>query len=406
MDLIAPLTSSAIAAARGRRVGIFAKRSINAKHLYIIFPHIDSRDKIKKKEVVFMPFEIVRNDIVNMTVDVIVNTADHLPEVGYGTDSVIHKKAGRKLLKERKKIGVIPYDDARISPAFDLHAKYVIHAVSPIWQGGENNEEILLSHCYERSLALALEYGCESIAFPFLASGNNGFPNDLALDIAVNAIKNFLVNHEMHIYLVVYDKTSFELSEKLFSSVKSFIEERYIDEQVEKNFRIEDTPFFGSVRLSRPMSEIASARSLECEDEDEICRKESVCFSAPLEKRSLDNLMDELEDTFSESLMRIIDQKGLKDPEVYKKANIDRKLFNKIKNNPDYRPSKNTAIAFAIALGLNLDETKDLIGRAGYALTHSSKADIIIEYFITNGNYNIYEINEVLFAFDQNLIGA
>ena len=346
------------------------------------------------QEVLNMPFEIVRNDIANMTADVIVNSADHFPAIGYGAESSIYKKAGKELLKYRKKIGTIGYGDAVISPAFGLSAKYVIHAVSPVYSPDDTDAEKKLRSCYEKSLRLAEENGCESIAFPLLGAGNNGFKKDVALSVAVGEISRFLMESEMMVYLVVYDKNSFALSETLFSSVRSFIDENYIEEK-----RASDVSFLrclpkkegGSIGRNAASSERIAYRG---EDEESFCAPAEISAS-----RSLDDMLSRLEETFSQSLIRIIDERGLKDPEVYKKANVDRKLFNKIKNNVDYRPSKITAIAFAIALELNLDETKDLLGRAGYALSRSSKSDVIIEYFITNKNYNIYEINEVLFMF-------
>ena len=365
-----------------------------------------------------MPFEIVRNDLTKMQVDAIVNAANPRPIIGYGVDSGVHKKAGPQLLQARKEIGDIAFGDAAITLAFGLDTKYVIHAVSPIWQGGKKNEQQLLESCYSKSLELALEHQCESIAFPLLSAGNHGFPKDLALQIAISAFSKFLMKHEMQIYLVVFSRNAVALSEKLFHSVKSYIDETYIQEKSLEEYGVENKRDVKGSELAQLKDAMRRRRMAEREfilRDDEDATVESVEFFsptsaaplvAPIPKRSLDDLLKELDETFSESLLRLIDQKGLKDPDVYKKANIDRKLFSKIKNNKDYKPSKTTCVAFAIALELSLDETRDLIGKAGYALTHSSKFDIIIEYFILEGNYNTFEINEVLFAFDQPLIGA
>ena len=358
-----------------------------------------------------MPFEIVRNDITNMEVDAVVNAANPRPIIGYGVDSGVHKKAGAQLLDARKKIGDIAFGDAAITPAFNLSAQYVIHAVSPIWQEGKRNEAQLLESCYEKSLALALENKCESIAFPLLSAGNHGFPKDLALQTAINVFSKFLMKHEMQIYLVVFGKQSFALSEKLFQSVQSFIDETYIQEKCLEEYGVTDKHDVRELELLQLRESMSRRRLAEF---DFNLLQTEACIGAIEEKalapaaapRKLEDLMKEIDETFSEALIRLIDQKGLKDPDVYKKANIDRKFFSKIKNNKNYKPSKSTCVAFAIALELNLDETRDLIGKAGYALTHSSKFDIIIEYFILEGNYNTFEINEVLFAFEQPLIGG
>lgn len=338
-----------------------------------------------------------------MQVDAIVNAANPRPVIGYGVDFGIHQRAGEQLLQARKKIGDIDFGGAAITPAYDLDARYVIHAVSPVWLDGVHNEASLLEQCYERSLSLALEHKCESIAFPLLASGNNAFPKELALQIAISAFSKFLLNHEMQIYLVVFDHHAVMLSEKLFQSVKSFIDERYMEETYLAEYEI-------SCPTATLDEEIANAKALRRRGRQSEKQLFEKACAAPMAgaalPRKLEDLMDELDESFSESLLRLIDQKGLKDPDVYRKANIDRKLFNKIKNNRNYKPSKSTCLAFALALELNLDETRDFIGKAGYALTHSSKFDIIIEYFINEKNYNILEINEVLFAFEQPLISA
>lgn len=353
-----------------------------------------------------MPFEIVRNDLTNMQVDAIVNAANPEPIVGYGVDTGVHKKAGPRLLEARKKIGPLAFGDAAITPAFDLDAKYVIHTISPIWMDGKENEISLLESCYTKSLQLALDYKCESIAFPLLSAGNHGFPKDLALQTAITVFSKFLMKHDMQIYMVVFSRNAVALSEKLFHSVKSYIDETYIEEVRFEEYGVSDKCDIRDIELQQIRKALNRRKKFLSVAED-ACPYEASCMSVESSApRKLEDLMKEIEETFSEGLIRLIDQKGFKDPDVYKKANIDRKLFSKIKNNKDYKPSKTTCIAFAIALELNLDETRDLIGKAGYALTHSSKFDIIIEYFILQNNYNTFEINEVLFSFGQPLIGA
>ena len=346
-----------------------------------------------------MPFEIVHNDIANMRVDAVVNTANPKPVIGSGVDAGIHKKAGHQLLEARQKIGCIDFGEAAITPGFRMDAKYIIHTVGPVWQGGDHREEQLLSSCYQKSMALAKQYQCKSMAFPLLATGNYGFPKPLALQIAVREISTFLLQNEMQIYLAVFDKESFALSEKLFQSVSSYIDENYIRSKAEEEY--------GPELAYRNIRRKQDAR-----------RAEDICFASvameapaigmamPEDADEWKHLLDGLDAGFSETLLHLIQLTGKKDSEIYKKANIDRKLFSKIRSNPDYRPSKGTALAFAFALELDIDKTRDFIGRAGYALSHSSKFDVIVEYFLMNHNYDVFELNEVLFAFDQPLIGA
>ncbi len=357
-----------------------------------------------------MPFEIIRNDLTNMQVDAIVNAANHRPIIGYGVDSAVHKKAGPQLLTARQTIGDIVYGSAAITPAYDLDAKYVIHAVSPIWQDGLKKEAYLLENLYTKALHLALENNCESIAFPLLSSGNHGFPKDIALQCAINAISKFLMQYEMQVYLVVFSRDAVILSEKLFNSVKSYIDDTYIQDKSLEEYGLSDGHSISEVVRRRLRESIQRRRLSELEYDSMVCeaisyKEEETKLLSPT-PRKLEDLMKEIDETFSENLIRLIDQKGLKDPDVYKKANIDRKLFSKIKNNKDYKPSKATCLAFAIALELNLDETKDFIGRAGYALSRSSYFDIIIEYFILEGVYDTFEINSVLFKFGQPPIGV
>ena len=339
-----------------------------------------------------MPFEIVRNDITQMRVDAIVNTANPRPVIGSGVDAGIHRAAGPELLTAREKIGRIGVGEAAITPGFELNAKYVIHTVGPVWRGGLLGERRLLRSCYEASLALALENGCESIAFPLISSGNYGFPKDKALQIALDAIRGFLNDHEMMVSLVVFDRESFQLSRQRYREVASFIDDNYIREKKPQQFahRMEERR--------------------ERWDDFDLCMPEAMPMAAPTlaapPKASLADLLAQTDAGFSETLLKLIDQTGKKDSEIYTKANLSRQHFSKIRNNPHYQPTKPTAIALALALELNLEQTRDLIGRAGYALTGSSKFDVIIMYFIREKNYNLFDINAALFEFDQSLLGG
>ena len=357
-----------------------------------------------------MPFEIVRGDVTALPADAIVNAANPRPVVGYGVDAGIHQKAGPRLLEARRRIGPIPVGSAAVTPGFDLPAKYVIHAVGPVWQGGGRGEEALLRRCYDSALALAAEKGCASVAFPLLSAGNDGFPKAAALRIAVAAFSDFLMDHDMRVILAVFDRDAFALSGKLFHSVKSYIDEHYIRARLREEYDLTGAPPDRDVFLRRMREARRAAALAETSVAAGPPPDEAPCpTAAPAPTATAPSLEDMLRRTdagFSETLLRLIDRTGKTDAEIYKRANIDRKLFSKIRGNPAYKPSKPTAVAFAIALELSLDEARDLIGRAGYALTHSSKFDIIVEYFILQGNYDIFELNETLFCFDQPLIGG
>lgn len=430
-----------------------------------------------------MPFEIIRNDITHMRVDAVVNTANPRPVIGSGVDAAVHAKAGPLLLAARKLIGVMNTGEVRVTPGFRLPCKHVIHTVGPVWEDGGHGEAWLLRQCYDNALKAALRRRCKSVAFPLISSGNYGFPKKIALQIAVESIREFLKDHEMYIYLVVFSEKSLELSDGLADQIHSFIDDAYVQERekAEYSFTVSRNFDFVRERLGEPevldeypcaseceelpadWDRVEDTFSLEfdwdeapaileldvnrCETEEQekmvstgaLPRIESPqlyerdirpdCASAPVmrapkftkasepdwrkdtviplfDEKELQKMVQEADAGFSETLLKLIDQSGEKDSDIYKRANVDRKLFSKIRNNPQYKPSKPTAVAFAIALELDLEETRDFIGRAGYALSRSNKFDIIIEYFITHGRYDIYEINLMLFEFDQSLLGA
>lgn len=413
-----------------------------------------------------MSFQIIRNDITKVYAEAIVNTANPEPVIGGGTDSAIYEAAGAKeLLAEREKIGEIKPGDAKATPAFKLDAEYIIHTVGPIWEGGGANEYEILASCYRNSLNLAKELGCTSVAFPLISTGTYEFPRETALDIAIREIKTFLDNTEdMEVFLVVFDRDSFVLSGQLFDGVDAFIDENYVEEKMQSEYMDEEEGHSRSLKLfgssadrrgnrflsnifhaqeSEPVSKDGEAPSAKgkkakktasrkdekaesAEDlfyvsdsdiSEDVCYEASECrgslpdgdeesFRYRSAERSLDDVMSHIGETWQESLLRMIDEKGFTDTEVYKKANIDRKLFSKIRSNPNYQPKKITAVAFALALELNLDEAKDFLGRAGYAFSPSNRFDLIVEYFIQNGIHDAYTINLALFDHDQPLIGA
>ncbi len=357
-----------------------------------------------------MPLQIIRNDITKLTCDAIVNAANSSLLGGGGVDGAIHKAAGKGLLLECMKLGGCKVGQAKITGGYNLSCKYVIHTVGPKWHGGTNGERELLESCYRESLRLALEHDCQSVVFPLISSGIYGYPKDQALKVAVDCITEFLIEHDMLVYIVVFDKSSFKISEKLFTDIAAFIDDKYVDTHFIFRRTQRDawgeSAVLGTTELVRSDEPVQVALSSEELREDEISTSEKNSFQTQAPSISLEEMLKQEDESFSQALLRKIDERGMTDSECYKKANVDRKLFSKIRSDIHYHPSKTTAIAFAVALELNLDETNDLLQRAGFALSHSSKFDIIIEYFITNGNYNVFEINEALFAFDQALLGV
>ncbi len=477
-----------------------------------------------------MPFQIIRNDITNVRADAIVNTANLDPVFSRGTDGALFRAAGEEaLLDERKQIGHIPAGEAAVTPAFGLDAGYIIHTVGPVWQGGGQGEADVLRSCYRNSLRLAREQGCESIAFPLISTGVNGFPKEEALQIAVSESSAFLAKEDMMIWLVVFDRESFALSEALFAGIDSYIDDHYVADRMAGEYEAAapagmngdssavptgvngDSPAVpvgvngdssevptgvngdrpavpagvngdssavptgvngdrpaapadvngnspaaaagmndgsfaadrpkshrnksGLLRNLRKLSEKKKRRQNRASEpaamqmpQPSFMQRDAAEEKAPVppaaaqaafpsafppktkksavQERSLEDVVAHLGETFQQRLFRLIDERGMTDVEVYKKANLDRKLFSKIRCNAEYRPKKITVVALAMALELNLDETKDLLSRAEMALSPSSKFDLIITYFIEREVYDIYTINIALFQHEQPLLGA
>ena len=340
-----------------------------------------------------MPFEIVRNDITKMKVDAIVNPTNRALSAGGGLDASIHKTAGPELSEECHAIGSCQTGDAIITKGYRLPARYVIHTVGPVWHGGSQGEKDLLTACYRKCLALAADHGCKSIAFPLISAGTYGYPKDEAMSVALDVISKFLFEHDMLIYLVVFGRTEYLTSKKLFSDVQEYIDDVYAASHYHRNNEVR----------RRELWQVDEEAALMYEREQELFQ--SLPMESSIPAPDLAKVLQEADEGFSESLLRLIDEKGMTDAQCYNKANIDKRLFSKIRSNPEYRPSKPTVFAFAVALELSLQETGELLKKAGFAISHSSKFDIIVEYFIKNRQYNIYEINNTLFDFDQPLLG-
>ncbi len=348
-----------------------------------------------------MPLNIIRADITKLKVDAIVNAANNTLLGGGGVDGAIHRAAGKKLLEECRGLGGCETGQAKITKGYDLPAKYVIHTVGPIWYGGNNNEKELLISCYNNSLRIAADKKLESIAFPLISSGAYGYPKDEALEIAVDTCSEFLKNHDMDITIVVYDKKSFDIGNALYNDVRSYIEERLVCEEPyhESRSRFErDRAWFKSKKEKiRDFSSVMEAPTFVDED--------ACCLGSKPDDTDIEEALKNKDKGFTETLFMMIDERGLTDAECYHRANIDRKLFSKIRK-PDYHPKKVTVIALAIALQLDMDGTDELLMKAGYALSDSNEFDIIIKYCVERKIYNVNRVNEILFKFDQTLLGV
>ena len=360
-----------------------------------------------------MPFEIVRNDIVKMEVDAIVNTANPKPVVGTGVDTAIHKAAGPELLKARKEIGDIKVCEAVVTPAFDLPAKYVIHVVGPAWVDENPVEEEMLARSYRAALDAAAKQKCKSIAFPLLSTGNYGFPKKISMRIALDVFSKFLMEHEMQIYLTVFGEEAFKLSNTLFRSVQAYIDENYVASKFEEEYGTSNlSPRMKARR--KEQQQYAAEYLAEAVEEDAadlgappIMADAAMAAPAPLAgKESLSDMMDKMDASFSDTLMALIDATGEKPSNIYHKACVSKQVFSKINSNSNYQPLKATAIAFCLALELDLEEAQELLARAGFTLSKSSLSDVIIMYCIENKIYNVMMVNEMLFEYDLAQIGS
>ena len=366
-----------------------------------------------------MPFQIIRNDITKVKADAIVNTANPEPVIGTGTDSAVYSAAGAEaLLAERRKIGNIEPGQAASTHAYCLNAKYIIHTVGPVWIDGFHKEREVLSACYRNSLSLADKLKCKSAAFPLISTGVYGFPRDEALQIAISEFSHFLMQSDMKITLVVFDRRAFELSGKLIEGI-----EEYIDENMVRQLHMEEYKYHrfrrdGDLSAGLPAGDTEARRSLLRRGTSFVSNDElgkplewpkpesgSTAIAMGTPGKNLDEFIKGSGETFQQRLFHLIDESGMDDVTVYKKANIDRKVFSRIRCKADYKPKKKTAVAFAIALKLDLPTMIDLLARAGIAFSPSSTFDLIIEYFVTNNVYDIYEINAALFKYGQPMRG-
>jgi O-acetyl-ADP-ribose deacetylase (regulator of RNase III) len=348
-----------------------------------------------------MPLTIIRNDITKLHVDVIVNAANTSLQMGGGVCGAIFNAAGAgKLQNACDTLAPIKTGEAVITQGFNLPAKYIIHSAGPVYRDGEHGEETLLRACYVNSLELAVKHKCESIAFPLISSGIYGYPKTDALRVATEAIRFFISEHDIDVSLVVFDKEALTVSEELLGAVESYIDEHYVEEKKHRYIRRQ--------LLDVEREALSDARMLDISEPMPLMSEEVFMAEAISEPAgaSLDDLVGNMDEPFSVTLLRLIDATGRKDSDVYNRANIDRRLFSKIRSNVHYVPSKSTVLSFAVALELTLDQTDDLLERAGFALSHSRKFDVIVEYFIQSRKYDIYEINEVLFNYDQPLLGG
>ena len=381
-----------------------------------------------------MPLLIVRNDITKMNVDAIVNAAGPSLKGSGGVDGAIHRAAGPELLEECRALGGCAVGEARLTGAYRLPCRWEIHTVGPRWQGGDSGEKQQLEACYRASLALALEQGCETIAFPLISAGTFGYPADRAIRVAIDVIGAFLMEHEMTVYLVFYGADSTELGRRLFPDIQESIDDSYVEQRVEM-FRRRAEAAFEEQCADLNMAPMASGASpgkkqlrlKPAYQKSELPKTPPPKPTPPKEKApkafpalsaadalseaeedtlGIDRLLQDIDESFQQMLLRKIDESGMSDAQCYKRANIDRKLFSKIRGDVHYRPKKTTAVAFAVALRLDLLETEELLRKAGYALSRSSKFDIIIRYFIGRGKYDVFEINEALFCYDQSLLGS
>lgn len=388
-----------------------------------------------------MPFQIIRNDITKVKADVIVNTANPKPVIGGGTDSAIYKAAGEeKLLTERQKIGHIARGEMAVTSAFDLKAKYIIHTVGPIWEGGNKGEFDILRSCYRKPLEKAAELGCESVAFPLIATGVYGFPKDKALQIAMSEISSFLMQDgiEMTVKLVVFGDKAFRLSRNLFFQVESFITDEEVIKAHLEEYGIEQEEFDhikDRYRREREYERYYPANrptgvldfSDECElpeivefgdihigsvgssSKKPVKKETGASYKKPFNEHSFDKSLymnDGKEELpFQKHLLKLIIDRDLDNTTVYKSSNVTKGAFSKIMCGDTKIPKKKAVLGFCIGLKLSLEEAEELLASADMAFNPYDKRDKLVIQCLQRGQYNIDEVNSMLYICHQPLLG-
>lgn len=371
-----------------------------------------------------MPIQIVRNDITQMSCDAIVNATDSQFSGRSGTDYAIHQAAGERLAAACSRLAPGQVGSAQITPGYDLPCRYIIHTVGPVWQDGDSSERDALAQCYVNSLELAKKYGCESVAFPLISAGTFSYPKDRAMRIALDAIGDFLMKNDMLVYIVLYNGEAYRLGSMLFSDITSYIDDNYVQRRYEMAMPSavsEDAlprAAKSANRVPKSADKLFGRRAAKSSSDNDIrpCLKPSAkaegteesyaCLKGDIDVELANYLKRVRDESFSQMLLRCIDERGMKDSDCYKRANVDRKLFSKIRSDVNYRPSKTTVQAFAIALEMDMSEAGELMRKAGYAFSNSSMGDVIVRFFIEHGIYDIMLVNEALFSFDQKLLGS
>ena len=401
-----------------------------------------------------MPFSIVRDDIARVSADAVVNAANPRLKAGGGVCGSLFAAAGAADMQAAcDAIGGCPTGSAVATPAFALDAKWCIHAVGPVWNGGVSGEREALRSCYRALFAKVIRLGARSVAFPLISAGIYGFPAGQALAIAREETESFLREHDdVEATLVVFDRAVLRAGNALFEEIAEYIDDEYVDSSPYARGRsrrldgcgadldaaalaaeevggaelgaatadaadVAAGSAFGAVSAAAPMA-------AEAADEPLILKAPSALASlwrrgkargegadrgrpeAAAAPQELDDLLDNLDASFSETVLALIDERGLADSEVYHRANLSRQLFSKIRSNRAYRPTKPTAVALAVALRLSVSQTQDLLARAGFTLSRSSKFDVIVRFFLERRIYDVFQINEALFAYDQPLLGS
>lgn len=338
-----------------------------------------------------MPFSIVRNDIARVRADVLVNAANERLAAGGGVCGAIFEGAGAgRMAAACARIGHCPTGSAVTTPGFDLPCRWVVHAVGPVWRGGSHGERDLLRSCYRSLFAEVARLGADSVAFPLISAGIFGYPVREALDVARAETSAFLDDHpDVEVTLVVFTRDVVAQGVALLGELREYVDDAYVD---------------GSPHLRDRSAELREFRTPEAYPTAAPAPVPTP--SAPVAPDELAERLAHLDASFSEALLALVDERGLTDAQVYRRANLSRQLFSKIRSKPDYRPSKPTAVALALALGLTLPQTQELLAHAGLTLSRSSKFDVIVEFYLARGVHDVMAVNEALFAFDQPLLGS